>query len=69
MQDMWNKNRHPVRNQYGTNNSMAVLSDEDIVSIIALYNTGDYKQYEIADLFGVRQPYISRIVNGLRRLV
>lgn len=42
------------------------LTKERAEEINRLWLTGQYKQREIADLFGVRQGMVSRIVNGTR---
>lgn len=43
------------------------LCDMDVIEIKALHRTGKYTQYEIADMFNVKQPCISRIVRLKRR--
>lgn len=42
------------------------LSDEQIAEMRALHAAG-MSQRKIADRFGVRQPHVSRVVNGVRR--
>lgn len=43
------------------------LSDVDIDKMRRLWNDGKVLQRELAERFGVRQSYVSRIVNGARR--
>jgi group I intron endonuclease len=51
--------------QSGVNNPRARLTMEDIAKIVELYELG-YKQIEIAKMFFVQSPAISKIVNGVR---
>lgn len=51
------------RQAKGTTHGMSKLSEDDILQIRDLYKTGTLGQYELADLFGVNQGAISRIVN------
>lgn len=48
----------------GATNPNAVLRDSDIARIRELYGQGDYRQVELAALYGVSQVHISRIVRG-----
>jgi DNA-binding MarR family transcriptional regulator len=43
------------------------LTPEEIREIRALYAGGAYRQVDLAEEYGVSQPYISRIVNRKRR--
>ncbi len=43
------------------------LTDEDIQSIRKIYTNVEVTQAELAELFHVTQPHVSRIVRGLRR--
>lgn len=49
-------------------NPSAKLSPEDVAAIRQLYATGKHTQAELATQFGVRQPYISRLVREKARL-
>jgi predicted XRE-type DNA-binding protein len=42
------------------------LSHNNAAQIRQLYASGQYSQYEIAEMFDVRQSMISRVVNGVR---
>lgn len=43
------------------------LSESDVEDIRAAYASGAIRQVDLADQYGVSQPYISRIVNRKRR--
>lgn len=43
------------------------LSDDDVREIRKLYATGNIRQVDLAEQYGVCQPEISRIVNRKRR--
>jgi predicted XRE-type DNA-binding protein len=58
-----------LRHVYGEKTSLAKLKTEEVKEIIELYATGNYSQYKLADMFGVHQVHISRIVNGKRRRI
>jgi group I intron endonuclease len=49
----------------GENNSKAVLSENDIIDIRKYYNSNKYTQHELADIFGVKQPAIYKIVKHI----
>lgn len=51
-----------VPDNTGTNNGRAKLTETDVIEIINLYKTGDYKQAELAEMFGIVQTGISGIV-------
>ena len=53
-------------NQNGEKNHQAKLTMSVVLKIIKLYAAGRYNQYQLAEMFKVRQNQISRIVNGLR---
>lgn len=55
--------------QVGEQNGMNKLSSKDVASIQDLYLNKKLSQSKIATMFNVKQPHISRIVNGLRRSV
>lgn len=46
----------------GKANGMSLLTEEDVVEIRRLYSTGDYKQKELAVMFGVSRTTISSVV-------
>ncbi len=48
---------------HGEGHWSAKFKKETIKKMIELYQTGDYFQREIAEMFGTKQPYISQIVN------
>jgi hypothetical protein len=48
----------------GSKNSMAKLTEAEILEIVRLYNTGMYKQKELAEMFNQKFQNISCIVNG-----
>jgi predicted XRE-type DNA-binding protein len=50
------------RRTAGENNNRAKLTDGDIVRIRELYTSGKYSQIDIAEMFGVCQTHISRVV-------
>lgn len=43
------------------------LTDDDVRDIRKMYATIDIRQVDLAEMFGVCQPEISRIVNRKRR--
>lgn len=45
------------------NSSNRKLTADDVRIVIDMWSSGDYKQREIADIFGVTQTAISRVVN------
>lgn len=51
-----------VPDNTGANNGRAKLTETDVIEIINLYKTGDYKQAELAEMFGIVQTGISGIV-------
>jgi predicted XRE-type DNA-binding protein len=61
-------NRHAnatgLRKQVGSDNSKAKLNEEKVREIKALYQTGTYKQKDLAEMFGVVQTQISKIISG-----
>lgn len=59
MDDMFNKRRHPG----GTKK----VSDEDVIWIRQLYASGLYSQQQIADMYGICQNNVSKIVLGQNR--
>jgi hypothetical protein len=58
-------NKPPANNPSpGSRNGCAKLTEADIPTIFALSRTGKF-QYEIAEMFGVSQPAIGRILRGV----
>ena len=55
----WCTQQHNVRQ-----GAARKLSDEDVKEIKRLYATGDYTQYEIADMFRVDQSTVSLLIRG-----
>ena len=49
------------RSSPGSKNGAAKLTEADIPTIITLYRTGEYRQQDIAEMFGVSQRMISLI--------
>lgn len=62
-QDSIRKGRRPPENYMYNNNKIDISLAEKIRE---LYKAGGISQYELADMFGLRQPEISRIVNNKR---
>jgi predicted XRE-type DNA-binding protein len=56
-----------LKNQTGENNPMCKFSDETVKQIRLMYNTGNYKQSELAKMFNVSKMQVSRIVRNLLR--
>jgi group I intron endonuclease len=52
---------------YNISKSKQILTPEDIQKIKDMWNSGEYKQYEIAKIFNVGRPYISQLVNNVKR--
>ena len=61
-QDMKAKGRH----LYGERNTEAVLTEVKVLEIHRLYRAGDISTYRLADMFGVRQGTIWKILQGHR---
>lgn len=53
-----------LRSNVGTNNSMSKLSNQQVHEIKHKYDEGGYSQSDLADMYEVSQPSISRIVNS-----
>lgn len=65
--DMDRKGRRKI--MYGNDNPMTKLTDQNLIDIVEMWNTGKYSQQEIGEQFGVRQRTISRIVRGEERVI
>jgi hypothetical protein len=66
MHDRDNKGRLVIPDNSGESNGIARLTEPQIIEIRRLYGAKTYNQYQLADMFGVSQVQISRIVNGKR---
>lgn len=44
------------------------LTDVQVAEMRTLYSTGETTQAEIAEMFGVHNAFVSRVVNGQRRI-
>jgi hypothetical protein len=62
MRDMTRKGRHA--NMAGEHNPRAKLCNEDIIEIKEKYESGKFKQKELANLYGIVQTGISCIILG-----
>lgn len=56
-----------VTRTHGKLNGCCKLSSESLTSIKSKWDSGKYRQYEIAGLFGISQSHVSCIVNGKSR--
>jgi transcriptional regulator with XRE-family HTH domain len=65
-QEMFGRDRQPVRMRGGETNYNAVLTTAEVEQIRARWMTGGVTQRELAAEFGVQQPAISRYVRGHR---
>ena len=59
-------NRRPQSNR-GERNHRAKLSNADVARLREMGKTGQYKQRELASMFGVSGPCVSRIISGRQR--
>ena len=50
----------------GETNGQAKLTDEIVIGIRKVHNTGKYMQREIAEMYGIKDAQVSRIVNNKR---
>jgi len=63
--DNYDNMRHMVehrRSLVGSKNPRALLDDVKVRSIRELYAQGGYSQTEVAELFGVNQTQVSRVI-------
>lgn len=65
--DRVRKNRTKAVPKYGELNGMSKLSSNDVDCVRKLYKDNGLSQSEIAKMFNIKQPHVSRIVNQLRR--
>lgn len=56
------RKRGKEQRQNGAANDNAKLAERDVKAIIALLQTGRYSQQRVAELFGIKQPQVSRIM-------
>lgn len=64
MQDKAKKGRARTSDRRGEANTAATLTREEVRTIRALWASGETRQSEIAQRFGVCQQHVSRIVRG-----
>jgi len=50
---------------YGTRNAAAKITDEDVVSIRKMYDSGEFTQNQLSNKFNLSQGIIGKIINGL----
>ena len=67
--DRVTKDRTKWTAKNGEANGMSKLTTKEVESVKNLYKDGTLSQSKLAKMFNVRQPHISRIVNGTRRSV
>lgn len=60
------KNRSGSKPLHGQANGASKLTDVQIKQVRGMYKFAQYSQSQLAKMFNVHQPHISRIVNGLR---
>ncbi len=48
----------------GDRNGMVVLTAEDVLEVVEMWNTGQFRQWELAERYGVHRTAISGVVNG-----
>lgn len=53
-----------LRNQLGSKNRMAVLTEDDVLKIKEIYTTTKCTQYKLAELFNVSKQTINNILRG-----
>jgi hypothetical protein len=53
-------------NKKGTNHHSAKLTEQDVISIINLYKTGNYTQKQIAEMYNVGSRNIQKITSRTR---
>lgn len=58
------KNNGLLKPVYGEHNSSAKLNKTEVAKIRELYSNGIYNQYQIADMFNIKQSNVSNIVNN-----
>ena len=60
------KRRGRTKIRHGEENPASKLTNGQIEQVREMYKSAQYSQSQLARIFNVRQPHISRIVNGLR---
>lgn len=60
------KGRSRTKPQHGQENGASKLTDTQIKQIRGMYRFAQYSQSQLAKMFNVHQPHISRIANGVR---
>lgn len=66
--DCLKKGRFVVASHANENNPSVKLTNNQVEEIRKLYETGNYTQVTLGDMFGVRQTHISRIVRKEQRV-
>ena len=64
--DKVSKNRCGFKRMYGQSNGASKLTNAQIKEIKGLYFASMFSQSQLAKCYGVTQPHVSRIVNGVR---
>lgn len=65
--DRVSKNRSGWAVHLGEKNGMAKLTNKQVGQIRGLYFSSRFSQSNLAKMYGVQQPHISKIVNNVRR--
>ncbi len=60
------KGRSKSKPMHGQYNGASKLLDAQVSQIRHMYQSGEFSQSQLAKTFGVKQPHISRVVNGVR---
>lgn len=60
------KNRSGSKPLHGQANGASKLTDVQIKQVRGMYRFAQYSQSQLARMFNVQQPHISRLVNGVR---
>ena len=60
-------NNLPVIPQRGDMHKSTKISDKDVVELRKMYESGEYKQSELADFFNISRPQVNNIVRYKQR--
>lgn len=66
-ENMSHAHRMRLRDQRGEGNPAAKLSNVEVAALRAMYATGEFRQSDLADRFGIAFQTVSKIVRGERR--
>jgi len=55
---------HKAEGKKGITNHSAKIADGDVVSICEKYATGQYRQWQLAEAYGLSQAHVSHIIRG-----